>query len=190
MTPLLSAPAAPALLRAASLLGSSRRAALQLSAVGGRSGGGGARGFVALAFVARGGLGGGLGVGLGGGRSSGRSGGLGGGLSGGLGSGSTGAGAGIPSSGLGAGAGGALGGGAPARALYVKVTGNAGAALDRLQAKSELEGLERAAAARRRFVKPHLARQRSASDARYNRSKRERIRLVEEMVLDRRLVPF
>jgi len=81
-------------------------------------------------------------------------------------------------------------GGAPARALFVRVTGNAGAALDRLQAKSELEGLERAAAARRRFVKPHLARQRSASDARYNRSKRERIRLVEEMVLDRRLVPF
>ena len=68
--------------------------------------------------------------------------------------------------------------------------GNAGAALDRLQAKSELEGLERAVAARRRFVKPHLARQRSASDAQYNRSKRERIRLVEEMVLDRRLVPF
>jgi hypothetical protein len=96
----------------------------------------------------------------------------------------------VPGAGAGAGAGGALGGGAPARALYVKVTGNAGAALDRLQAKSELEGLERAAAARRRFVKPHLARQRSASDARYNRSKRERIRLVEEMVLDRRLVPF
>jgi hypothetical protein len=90
----------------------------------------------------------------------------------------------------GSGGGGGGGGGAPSRALFVRVTGNAGAALDRLQAKSELEGLERAAAARRRFVKPHLARQRSASDARYNRSKRERIRLVEEMVLDRRLVPF
>jgi len=79
---------------------------------------------------------------------------------------------------------------APARALFVRVTGNPAAALERLQAKAEQEGLERMLAARRRFVKPHLARQRSASDALYNRSKRERIRLVEELVLDRKLVPF
>ena len=63
-------------------------------------------------------------------------------------------------------------------------------ALDKLQAKSDLEGLERMTATRCRFVKPHLARQRAVSDAIYNRAKRERIRLVEEMVLDRKLVPF
>ena len=74
--------------------------------------------------------------------------------------------------------------------LFVRVHGSPGAALERLQAKSEQEGVERSAAARRRYVKPHLARQKAASDAQYNKAKRERVRLVEELVLDRKLVPF
>jgi len=74
--------------------------------------------------------------------------------------------------------------------LFVRVHGSPGAALERLQAKSEQEGVERSAAARRRYVKPHLARQKAASDALYNKAKRERVRLVEELVLDRKLVPF
>jgi hypothetical protein len=76
------------------------------------------------------------------------------------------------------------------RNLYVKVYGSPSSALEKLSSKSEQEGLERRANARKRFIKPHLERQRAVSDALYNKSKRERIRLVEELVLSRKLVPF
>ena len=78
----------------------------------------------------------------------------------------------------------------PYRSLFVKVYGSPSSALERLSTKSEQEGLEKRANARKRFIKPHLERQRAVSDALYNKSKRERIRLVEELVLSRKLVPF
>lgn len=41
-----------------------------------------------------------------------------------------------------------------------------------------------------RYIKPHLARQRNAKDAVFNAAKRQRVKLVEEMLLDPRMCPF
>jgi hypothetical protein len=82
---------------------------------------------------------------------------------------------------------------APARQLYVKVHGaggNASGAGERLQSKNELDGLEKMLAKRKRFIKPHLQRQLNAKGAVYNKAKGERIRLVEELMLDRKICPF
>ncbi len=79
------------------------------------------------------------------------------------------------------------------RSFFVRVRGVGGGAsrdLDRLQGKVEGSGQERALQRRRRFVKPHLERQRNAKEAVFNKAKRERIRLVEEMMLDRRVAGF
>jgi hypothetical protein len=39
-------------------------------------------------------------------------------------------------------------------------------------------------------MKPHLVRQRNQKDAIYNGAKRQRVKLVEEMLLDPRMCPF
>ncbi len=80
---------------------------------------------------------------------------------------------------------------APARTLYVRVTGaSPSAAMEKLNAKVAAEGRERLAAARKRYVKPHLQRQLDAKGAVYNKAKRERVRVVEELMLDRKVCPF
>ncbi len=85
----------------------------------------------------------------------------------------------------------ALGAGAcPSRSFYVKVSRNASRDLERLQAKVTASGLERLLTSRKRFVKPCLERQKAARDSVYNRAKRERARLVEEMMLDKTKCPF
>jgi ribosomal protein S21 len=80
------------------------------------------------------------------------------------------------------------------RSLYVKVGegqfGAEGAALTRLQAKSEREGIDREIKARRNFLKPTLERQRNTKGATFNSAKRVRLQLVEELLLDKRLNPF
>ncbi len=77
------------------------------------------------------------------------------------------------------------------RTFYVRVHGsNPSRDFERLQGKLEASGLERALKERKRYVKPHLVRQKKAKDAVFNRAKRERIRVVEELMLDRKLCPF
>ena len=72
------------------------------------------------------------------------------------------------------------------RFFYVKVHGpNASKDLERLQLKVDASGIERQLSSRKRFVKPHLVRQQNIKNAVYTKAKNERIKLVEEMMLDR-----
>ncbi len=40
------------------------------------------------------------------------------------------------------------------------------------------------------YMKPSLARQRNESDAKYYKAKRERVKLVEELVLQKKYFPW
>jgi 2'-5' RNA ligase len=81
--------------------------------------------------------------------------------------------------------------GVQSRSFFVRAHGsNVTRDFERLQSKLEASGLERTLKERKRYVKPHLVRQKKAKDAVFNRAKRERIRVVEELMLDRRLCPF
>lgn len=72
------------------------------------------------------------------------------------------------------------------RSLFVKVHGpNASRDLERLQLKVDASGIERRLSSRKRFIKPHLVRQQNIKNAVYTKAKNERIKLVEEMMLDR-----
>ena len=74
------------------------------------------------------------------------------------------------------------------RNFFVRVSypSNASRDFERLQSKFEASGWERVLKERSRYMKPHLVRQKNAKDAVYNRAKRERIRIVEELLLDRK----
>jgi hypothetical protein len=69
------------------------------------------------------------------------------------------------------------------RTLYVRASSNPSSALEKLTAKAELEGIEKRLTQRRRYVKPHLQRQLNARNAIYNKAKQQRIKLVEELLL-------
>ena len=83
---------------------------------------------------------------------------------------------------------------APARfsGVFARASSGGGPilALERVRAKASLEGTERLLKRQRAYVKPTLARQKNVRDAAYNTVKRQRARLVEELVLQRKLWPW
>lgn len=80
--------------------------------------------------------------------------------------------------------------GASVRSLFVRVAASPGQALRKLAAKRAREGLDGEARKRRRYIKPTLERSAAAKRKPYLAAKTLRQELVEEALLDRKLVPF